>query len=191
MDEMKEKIAYHSRRLFDKDGFHGTALRDVCKLANCKMPTLYYYFENKEKLFDEVVRVAFENLLPKLWAQLPKNVSSQEHDIQMVIQKKHITEDELIIYRLAMKTWLGFDGSEETRHKMMDLQQNIHDNSLKKYSDITDTQQGAIFIARHVTSIIQRIILLKDDISDEEIREEVGMIFFAAAHLKKETGKNI
>jgi len=181
MDDMKAKISHHSRRLFDRHGFHGTALRDVCKLAGCKMPTLYYYFENKEVLFDEVVRVAFEELLPRLWNQLPQDVPSQEHDVQMVIQKKHISEDERIIYRLAMKTWLGFDGSEETRRKMMDLQQNIHDNSLSKYADVADTEQKAIFISRHVTAIIQRIILFDTDISDEEIREEVGMIFFAAS----------
>jgi len=182
MDDMKEKIAYHSRRLFDIHGFHGTALRDVCKLAGCKMPTLYYYFVNKENLFDEVVCDAFIELLPRLWAQLPQDVSSQEYDIQMVIQKKHITEDEQIIYRLAMKTWLGFDGSEETRRKMMELQQNILANSLKKYSDAVDSEQRAIFITRHVTAVIQRIILLKDNMSDEEIRDEVNMIFFAATH---------
>ena len=63
MKKMKEKIAYYARKLFDEHGYHGAALRDVCKLAGCKMPTIYYYFENNEKLFDEAVRVAFEELV--------------------------------------------------------------------------------------------------------------------------------
>lgn len=115
MEPMKEKIAYHARRLFDIHGFHGTALRDICKLAGCKMPTIYYYYENKEKLFDEVVRVAFEELVARLWTQLPKDISHIEYNIQKVIQKKHLSEDERIIYRLAIKTWLRCDGFDECR----------------------------------------------------------------------------
>jgi AcrR family transcriptional regulator len=182
MDDMKEKIAFYSRRLFDKNGFHGTALRDVCKLAGCKMPTIYYYYENKEQLFDKVVRVAFEELVPKLWEQLPKDLSCQEYDIQMVIQKKHLTEEERIIYRLAMKTWLGFDGCDISRQKLMDWAQSTYEKSWKKYSDIVESMQWAKFIARSVTSLIQLIILAEEDIADDEIREEITMIFNVATH---------
>jgi len=182
IDDMKDKIAHHARGLFDKHGFHGTALREVCTLAGCKMPTVYYYYENKEKLFDMVVRVAFEELQQKLWTQLPKDVSSREYDTLMVIQKKYLSEEERIIYRLAMKTWLGFDGGEETRRGMRDWEQHIYDGSLKKYADVVNTQRGAKFIARHITALIQRIILIDEDVPDDEIREEVAMIFDAATH---------
>ena len=182
IDDMKERIAHHARSLFDRHGFHGAALREVCALAGCKMPTIYYYYGNKEKLFDEVVRVAFEELQQNLWAQLPKDVSSQEYDTLMVIQKKNLSEEERIIYRLAMKTWLGFDGGEETRRGMMAWEQHIYDNSEKKYADVVNTQRGAKFIARHITALIQRIILIDEDVPDDEIRVEVAMIFDAATH---------
>lgn len=185
MEPMKEKIAYHARRLFDEHGFHGTALRDVCKLAGCKMPTIYYYYENKERLFDEVVRVAFEELVARLWAQLPKDLSYIDYNIQKVIQKKHLTEDERIIYRLAMKTWLRCDGCEESRKKLMEWEQSAYQKACAEYAPIVVSEQWAKFIARSITEIIQRIILLQEDIPDDEIAEEIKMIFEVATHSNK------
>ncbi len=182
MEDMKEKITYHSRGLFDKHGFHGTALRDICKLAGCKMPTIYYYFGSKENLFNEVVYVAFEELVAKLWAQLPKNVSVAEFDTLMVIQKKNLSEEERLIYRLAMKTWLGFDGSDETRQKLKDWAQTTYKKSLKKHSESVCSMEWAKFISRSVTNLIQLIILAEEDISDDEIRENIEMIFSVATH---------
>ena len=184
MEDMKEKIAYHSRRLFDQHGFYGAALRDVCKLAGCKMPTIYYYYENKDNLYDQVVRVAFEDLVPRLWERLPKDVSYQDYNTQMVIQKKNLSEEERIIYRLAMKTWLGFDGCEESRRRLMDWAQATYEQSWKKYADVVASVQWAKFISRSITTLIQLIILAEEDISDDEIREEIGMIFDVATHSK-------
>ena len=182
MELMKDKIAYCSRRLFDEHGYHGTALRDVCKLAGCKMPTIYYYYESKEKLFDEVVRAAFEELVARLWTQLPENVPYKDYCTAMVIQKKNLSEEERIIYRLAMKTWLGFDGCGETRRRLMDWAQNTSELNWEKCADIVASKQWAKFICRSVTNLIQLIILTDEEISDDEIRGEVSMIFDVAAH---------
>lgn len=184
MELMKDKIAYHSRRLFDEHGYHGAALRDVCKLAGCKMPTIYYHYESKEKLFDEVVRVAFEELVARLWTHLPQDVSYPEYCIAMVIQKKNLSEEERIIYRLAMKTWLGFDGCEECRHRMMDWAQNTYERNWQKCAEIIASKQWAKFICRSITALIQLIILTEEEISDDEIREEIMMIFDVATHSK-------
>lgn len=186
MELMKDKIAYHSRRLFDEHGYHGAALRDVCKLAGCKMPTIYYYYESKEKLFDEVVRVAFEEMVAGLWTQLPEDVSYKDYCIAMVIQKKNLSEEERIIYRLAMKTWLGFDGCEESRCRLMDWAQNTYEQCWKKCADIVSSKHWAKFISRSITSLIQLIILTGEDISDDEIREEITMIFDVSTHSKIE-----
>jgi AcrR family transcriptional regulator len=185
MDNMKEKIAGCSRRLFDKHGFHGTSLRDICGKAGCKMPTIYYYFGNKENLFDEAVRVAFEELVKKLWARLPDNVPGREYKTLMVIQKKHLSKDERIIYRLAMKTWLGFDGCEKSRQKLMDWARLSYEKNWKEYADMLVSKQWAKFISHSVTGLIQRIILTEEDISDDEIREEINMIFDVATHSNK------
>ena len=160
MNEMKEKIAHHARKLFDEHGYHGAALRDVCKLAGCKMPTIYYYYENKEKLFDEVVRVSFEDLVSQLWEQLPEEAPYREHCIAMVKQKKQLTENERTIYRLALKTWLGFESCSQSRQKLMEWEQDTYQRTWINCKNIVGSAQWAKFIARSITEMIQSIIIL-------------------------------
>lgn len=185
MEPMKDRISYFARKLFEERGYHGTALRDICELAGCKMPTIYYYFENKEKLFDEVVRVAFEKLVERLWSQLPKDLSYREYNIKKVIQKKHLTEDEKRIYRLAMRTWLKCDGTEDSRKKLMEWEQMAYKKAYDEYALVVGSLMWAKFIARAITEMIQRIILLDEDIPDSEIAEEINMIFEVATHSNK------
>lgn len=182
MEQMKDKIAYYARKEFDKHGYHGTALRDICNLSGCKMPTLYYHYENKETLYDRIVGEAFSELVPRLWAQLPADANPKEYAAQMVIQKKYLTEDERLIYRLAMKTWLGFEDCGPCRQRLLDWEQDAYENSWRNYQDIVGSKQWAKFISRGITAIIQRIILMNEPISDEEIRDEIYMIFDVATH---------
>ncbi|MGH4121401.1 MAG: TetR/AcrR family transcriptional regulator [Clostridium sp.] len=56
--EMKIKqIAFES---FANKGYEGTNIRDICNKAGIKMPTLYYYFESKEKLFFSILNETIE-----------------------------------------------------------------------------------------------------------------------------------
>ncbi len=185
-EQMKDKLAFHARTLFDKHGYHGAGLREICDLAGCKMPTLYYHYGDKETLYDEVVGKAFVELVPRLWLELP-DTEPKEHAVRMVIQKKHLSAEERLIYRLAIRTWLGFEDCGLCRQRLMAWEQETYENSWKQYSEVVGSKQWAKYISRGITSMIQRIILLGEDISEEEIREEIGMIFDVAAHSNKES----
>jgi len=52
----EQHILEIAKELFKQRGFANVAVRDICKAADVTPPTLYYYFKNKEALFDAVVR---------------------------------------------------------------------------------------------------------------------------------------
>ena len=52
----EQRILEVAKELFTQRGFGNVAVRDICKAANVTPPTVYYYFKNKEALFDAVVR---------------------------------------------------------------------------------------------------------------------------------------
>lgn len=52
----EQRILEIAKELFTQRGFANVAVRDICKAADVTPPTLYYYFKNKEALFDAVVR---------------------------------------------------------------------------------------------------------------------------------------
>ena len=64
----EERILEVAKELFTQRGFSNVAVRDICKAADVTPPTLYYYFKNKEALFDAVVRksVSMAEFISKL-----------------------------------------------------------------------------------------------------------------------------
>lgn len=52
----EQHILEVAKELFTKRGFSNVAMRDICRAARVTPPTVYYYFKNKEALFDAVVR---------------------------------------------------------------------------------------------------------------------------------------
>jgi len=64
----EQRILEVAKELFTQRGFSNVAVRDICKAADVTPPTLYYYFKNKEALFDAVVRksVSMAEFISKL-----------------------------------------------------------------------------------------------------------------------------
>lgn len=58
-----ERIVEAGRKLFARKGFHATGMRDIAKLAQVSIGSLYHYFRSKDELFLAVVRRAFEERL--------------------------------------------------------------------------------------------------------------------------------
>ena len=52
----EQRILQVAKELFTKRGFANVAMREICRAADVTPPTIYYYFKNKEALFDAVVR---------------------------------------------------------------------------------------------------------------------------------------
>lgn len=53
--DLKETIVAAAAQLFMEKGFAATSIRDIANGAGCTTAALYYYFENKQSLFREVM----------------------------------------------------------------------------------------------------------------------------------------
>jgi len=64
----EQRILDVAKDLFTRRGFANVAIRDICRAADVTPPTVYYYFKNKEALFDAVVRkgVSMKEFIAKL-----------------------------------------------------------------------------------------------------------------------------
>lgn len=52
----REKIIYESLNLFSKKGFNAISVRDIAKAVGIKASSLYNHFENKQDIFDTIVK---------------------------------------------------------------------------------------------------------------------------------------
>ena len=63
-DDAKARILRAATHLFAHKGYGSTSVREVVEHAGVTKPTLYYWFENKEKLYLECVQACFVELVP-------------------------------------------------------------------------------------------------------------------------------
>lgn len=52
----RDEILASAIRLFSERGFANVSIRDICEAAGVSPPTVYYYFGNKDRLFQAVIR---------------------------------------------------------------------------------------------------------------------------------------
>lgn len=74
MDKTKEKLLQVATRIFTRFGFHKTTMDEIARTARKAKGSLYYYFNNKEELFKEVVK----RELSKIRDELSKVVNSDK-----------------------------------------------------------------------------------------------------------------
>jgi len=53
--QSQQQILHVAKTLFTRKGFSNVSMRDICREAHVTAPTVYYYFKNKEALFEAVV----------------------------------------------------------------------------------------------------------------------------------------
>jgi AcrR family transcriptional regulator len=79
--DTKLKIMEVARVLFAQQGFEGTSIRDIAKIAEVNVASINYYFSNKENLFDEIIRMGYLECSEELSSFYEKNKASLEETL--------------------------------------------------------------------------------------------------------------
>lgn len=75
----KEAIHAAATALFAEQGYAATSIREICQRAGITKPVLYYYFGNKEQLFQELILDAFNEYRKELmWAARQGRTASEK-----------------------------------------------------------------------------------------------------------------
>ena len=85
----KEIILNAARELFFQFGFSKTAMEDIATQSGLAKPTLYYYYDNKEAIFDEIVMEEANNFIDSL--------------DKAIAREKEIEEKITVFYRTIYK----------------------------------------------------------------------------------------
>jgi AcrR family transcriptional regulator len=74
----KELIKKASRDLFFRFGFNKTAMEDIARQSGLAKPTLYYYYESKNAIFNEIVIEEATHFMDKVQAKIPVRLPANE-----------------------------------------------------------------------------------------------------------------
>ena len=173
---MREKIISAALEVFDESGFHKAGIRGIAKLANCSLPTLYYYFKNKEDLFETSVCGAYERITSQIDEQLPEGMPLIDRYYFAVMQRQMLTPDEKRVFRIAMKIQLGVDGFESANKRLSLWEENRRRSELTAVGKITGDPVFAELVLRVVDNMLMRGILFGDTLPPEQIKRELAYL---------------
>ena len=76
MEHTRQKILEVSLALFSVHGFSAVSVRDICKKVGVKESSLYYHFQNKRAILDELLH-RFEAIAEEQMARLEQALAGQ------------------------------------------------------------------------------------------------------------------
>lgn len=105
-EEMRNTILKKSLLYFAKNGFAGTKISDLSRNIGIGQGTIYVYFQSKEELFQEILKIADSNKILKQMKVLvytPIPAKKKIHILSENVMKK-LQEDENFAAMFALNT---------------------------------------------------------------------------------------
>ncbi len=78
MNITKKKILGVSLELFSQKGYSAVSIRDICKYVEIKESSVYYHFENKQSIFDELLNM-FTEIAKSMMKQLENGLADAQN----------------------------------------------------------------------------------------------------------------
>lgn len=78
MNITKKKILDVSLELFSQKGYSAVSIRDICKYVEIKESSVYYHFENKQSIFDELLNM-FTQIAQGMMTQLENGLADGQN----------------------------------------------------------------------------------------------------------------
>lgn len=93
LDSRENQLLGIARTLFARHGYDRTSLRDIAEAANITKAALYYYFPNKDAMFERVVLESLQSLNDKVSAAVAKATGPTQRIRAFMEESAHVMQD--------------------------------------------------------------------------------------------------
>ncbi|MDD7641100.1 MAG: TetR/AcrR family transcriptional regulator [bacterium] len=132
-EEMRNTILRKSLLYFARNGFAGTKISDLSKNIGIGQGTIYVYFESKEELFQEILKVADGSQTlnqMKLLVKMPVSAKKKIRILSETIMKK-LETDENFAAMIALNTQLLLEKNKEYSSENTTYQTELYQYTAK------------------------------------------------------------
>ncbi|MEW9502422.1 TetR/AcrR family transcriptional regulator [Jeotgalibacillus marinus] len=173
--QARDRILLAAKDLFSRKGYEQVTVREIAKEANCSHTSIYVYFNDKQRLLEELSKVPFENLMKEMDSLLTNDKFSP--------QKKLIRTSQTFVhfglcYRNLYEAFLIFDASRvdttTTQSELNKIRLNLFE-SLKSAVSINFTcwdERKVIEFSRIIFYMLHGIIMTYKDTDERVIQIE-------------------
>lgn len=113
-EEMRNTILRKSLLYFARNGFAGTKISDLSKNIGIGQGTIYVYFESKEELFQEILKISDSNEMlnkMKLLSAMPISAKKKLHMLSETVLNR-LEKDENFAAMIALNTQMLLERNE-------------------------------------------------------------------------------
>lgn len=164
---------------FNRDGYHGTTIRNIAKDVNCSLPMVYYYYKSKKELFHEIIRKDYFDLLSRQAKQI-KSGDIIDFYTEFVYGINHLSDYDKKVYRLGIKVYLSFDGDDELLEIMDKWENSILPRHYQLIMPHLKEAEDGVAIVRTLIhlleNLVESIVVKNRFLPEEEIREELSIV---------------
>ncbi|USG67206.1 forespore capture DNA-binding protein RefZ [Brevibacillus ruminantium] len=114
MDQTKQRILSAAAILFDRNGFHGTSVRQIAEQADVNVALISYYFKGKQGVLERLISSYFETLFEQLGeleqhmaARPPLERLEEVIRLYLTFQCEHASTTRLIQRELSVESILA------------------------------------------------------------------------------------
>lgn len=166
-DEKRRHILDTAIKVFARCGYHGTTVKDIVDEAGISVGSFYFYFRNKEDLFeilyDEMYVVLFQEMHEVLNFDengVAKNFATAIVTFFSVLEERRELTKIMMIEAIGLNPRFEEKRAEVTRKFEMHLATSMKELMLKKKIDVPDAEVTSIAfigtIYNTITSWLQR-----------------------------------
>ena len=132
-EEMRNTILQKSLLYFARNGFAGTKISDLSKNIGIGQGTIYVYFESKEELFQEILKIADSNEMLKKMKLLVAMPISAKKKLRMLSETvlNRLEEDETFAAMIALNTQMLLEKNEAYSSEETTYQTKLYNNTSK------------------------------------------------------------
>jgi AcrR family transcriptional regulator len=177
---MKQKIKTAALEIFDKKGFHQASVRDIAACAGCSLPTLYYHYGNKERLYDEIVCAPYRQISENISDQIPEGVPLRDVWFFSVMQRRLLSNDDRRVFRLAHKAMLRLDNAGAASERLIIYERERRERDRLRILEETSDAAFVRLLLRVSEQMLFSALLENDALEPDEIRRELDILFDAA-----------
>ncbi|MDD2412789.1 MAG: TetR/AcrR family transcriptional regulator [Bacteroidales bacterium] len=101
-EDARMQIIKISADIFAKYGFKKTNIEDIAKACKRGSSSIYYYFKNKEEIFNEVVEYEFTSLMESL-REILKTTHDPQHKLRLYLSTRMNRIKHVAVFYDALK----------------------------------------------------------------------------------------
>lgn len=171
--EVKERIEKSALKLFSEKGYRGTSMREIAKMAGVTKPTIYYYFKDKEDLFETILKDELSELLRSVEEKISVGKSVEEKILGFAQGYLGYFKSRQEIVSVILAELLGFvEGKKviarDYLRSIIEKAKNIFAETKGSLSEV-EAENLALSWVGYLNMVILNSLMLKKDWSVEEV----------------------